>query len=453
MSFSIKRYLLINLLLAITIISILSTFGNYFTDQRTINQHMDHLLSQSAFNIRALLNQKNFNYKQTQNVIKETFDNNYAYQNKYQFVVLDKHGNILLNTPGSPKLSLNKIKKGFHNITIDNNLWRTFALVDKHGHSIITAEELYLRNKLNHNFALNDLYVVLLSYPFLGLLIWYIVAHGLYPIKKATHELTRRATNYLEPMDLTTAPIEIKPLLLELNKLLSRVKEGINREKSFSGNAAHELRTPLAALKTQAQVALIANNEQERNSALQNLIACADRSTHIVQQLLTLSRLVPESISQETKQLNLTKIITDVIADLVPFALEKNIEIEYIGPQEPIYIKGIMTILGILARNLIDNAIRYTPESGAIQVNLTEKSHSVELSVCDNGPGIPKELRSHVFERFYRILGSKSPGSGLGLAIVQQIANLHQAQVILDDNSQGQGLIVKVIFSHPKKDR
>lgn len=211
------------------------------------------------------------------------------------------------------------------------------------------------------------------------------------------------------------------------------------------------MRTPLAALKTQAQVALKANSEEERQKLLHNVIIGVDRCTHIVQQLLTLSRLVPEANTlTDICNIDLGKLAAEIVAQIAPLALDKEIDIELLSDEtHPAIIQGNITALTILIRNLVDNAIRYTSENGKVTVSVTKGSENqIILKVIDNGPGIPAEFRARVFERFFRVLGNKGSGSGLGLAIVQQIAQLHNAQLRLGPSIAGRGLEVEVSFQN-----
>nr|WP_242602805.1 ATP-binding protein [Legionella quateirensis] len=206
--------------------------------------------------------------------------------------------------------------------------------------------------------------------------------------------------------------------------------------------------------KAQAQVALNSNDIEEKNQALQKLIASVNRSTHIVQQLLTMSRLVPEATSfHDEDEVNLSKLTREMLAMLAPAAVEKQIELEFESDDNIPKIQGNPTALGILIRNLVDNAIRYCGENGRVIVRLIKQNNELVLEVGDNGPGIPPELQARVFERFFRVLGNKSPGSGLGLAIVQQICELHGGRVVLDSPKTGTGLIVKVYLPLKSKNR
>jgi two-component system sensor histidine kinase QseC len=242
-------------------------------------------------------------------------------------------------------------------------------------------------------------------------------------------------------------PIEIKPLVMELNQLFMRLKLAFERNKRFAADAAHELRTPLAALKTHAQVALKSENNHERQHALLKVVQGVDRSSHVVAQLLTLSRVSQEEDLNDVHAIDLHKIAAEVIAHLAPLALEKNIDLELTSSSNHPIIQGNDTAIGILIRNIVDNAIRYTPEKGSIKIAISESENKLIFTVIDTGTGIPDELRNRVFERFYRGVAETSTGSGLGLAIVHQIAELHHATIHLSTPSNGIGLQFTVYFS------
>ena len=462
MKSSIRKFLLINLLLAITITTTLTAIGNYYLDQKDIQDHLDTLMAVSALSYQALLGddlhqrpllkiqnnletipQRINTYYQKRFLNDEPPEN---YLNKFNFQVWTNGGQLLLHSSTAPKIPLTAETDGFSDKSISNQDWRVFTTYnDKAGVRTVLAERYDTRNELGHRIAQDDLYIMLLTFPLSGLLIWIIIGRGLDSLEKVAEEVANRAPSHLEPVDLHEVPEEIKPVIDELNKLFFRLKEGFEREKRFAADAAHELRTPLAALKTQAQVALNSNNIEEKNLALQKLIASVNRSTHIVQQLLTMSRLVPEAAYlEEEDEVNLEKLTRDILAMLAPVAVEKQIELEFEHDEKIPLIRGNATALGILIRNLVDNAIRYSNENGRITVQLLKKNNEIILEVCDNGPGIPPELQARVFERFYRVLGNKSPGSGLGLAIVRQICELHGGRVILASPEINTGLIVRI---------
>lgn len=197
-------------------------------------------------------------------------------------------------------------------------------------------------------------------------------------------------------------------------------------------------------------MALKAENPLERDHALQKVMQGVDRSTHVVAQLLTLSRLGQEEKLNDVGPVDLHKLATEIIAYLVPVALEKNIEIELVAPEKEIIILGNDIALGMLIRNIVDNAIRYNHAGGHVKIELIETDDHVIFRSTDTGTGIPVELRERVFERFFRILGTESPGSGLGLAIVHQIAELHRAKITLSTPENGVGLQFDISFIKEK---
>jgi two-component system sensor histidine kinase QseC len=462
---SIRKFLLFNLLLAITITTTLTAIGNYYLDQKDIQDHLDTLMAVSALSYQALLgddvHQRPLSkIQETLEKIPQKIDTFYQkrflnsvppenYMDKFNFQVWTNGGKLLLHSSTAPKIPLTSELDGFSDKKIAHQDWRVFTTYNnKTGIRTVLAERYDTRNELGHRIAQDDLYIMLLTFPLSGLLIWIIIGRGLDSLDRVAEEVANRAPSHLEPVDLDEVPEEIKPVIDELNKLFFRLKEGFEREKRFAADAAHELRTPLAALKAQAQVALLTHDIEEKNQALQKLIASVNRSTHIVQQLLTMSRLVPGVAHIDGKnKVNLSRLTREILAMLAPSAVEKQIDLEFVTQSENLTIYGNSTALGILIRNLVDNAIRYCNEHGRIKVLLNKSQNSeIMLEVSDNGPGIPQELRSRVFERFFRVLGNKSPGSGLGLAIVQQICELHSGRVILDTPKEGTGLIVQVFL-------
>lgn len=465
MTFSIRKFLLINLLCATIIITIPGIIGDYYINRLDLNQHMDGLLEQVALSFHALVTGNTAparlqNIQQQLNLISQQAvmtsletakpaEQNLSRYNKYYFQLWDNKGKLLLYSQNAGNLNLNTEILGFSDLMADNIAWRVFMTTDpdKQLHYVV-AERYDVRKQLIHRIAQDDIYISFLTLPLTGLIIWIIIGFSLRSLKKIAQEVSNRAPTYLEPVDLHAVPEEIVPLIDELNKLFLQLRQAFEREKRFAADAAHELRTPLAALKTQAQVALKTHDENERKAILQNVIFGVDRSAHVVQQLLTLSRLVPEASSMEDlTEINLTKTAAETIAQIAPMAVEKNIDIELSSPNENITLIGNITALRILIRNLVDNAIRYTPKGGMVRVAILSEPQLIILRVTDTGPGIPAELRSRVFERFYRVLGSSSSGSGLGLAIVQQIARLHRAEVKLGSPPNGIGLQVEVCFS------
>lgn len=441
---SIRRFLLISLLVAITIASSVTAIGNYLLDEKIIQPYLDEqLIKIHAFiiKINRLSNTSNLAKSEIVEYLKSESTPHFIFQ------VWSPSGKLLIHSHSNINIILENIPEGFSDIEINNNDWRIYSGVDSYSHNKIIVGELYeIRNQLADLITRNNAYILLVTYPIYGILIWLIVGFSLRSVNRMTSEISNRASTYLEPVDDTNTPIEIKPLVAELNSLFIRLRLAFDRNKRFAGDAAHELRTPLAAIKTQVQVALKANNEPDRLQALAKVVQGVDRSSHVVAQLLTLSRLGQEEELNDIHPVDLYKLTVEMLTFLVPIALEKQIEIELSPPPARTVILGNDTALGILIRNIVDNAIRYTPENGSVTVTILNDHSHIILRVEDSGPGIPIELRERVFERFYRVLGTNASGSGLGLAIVSQIADLHHADIALNTPSNGIGLQFDVIF-------
>ncbi len=461
MNSSILKFLLFNLLLALTITTTLTAIGNYYLDQQEIHSNLDNQLGQTAFLFKGLTEDSInvSNLKDIQSRLDKISDEakdflktkndtptELNYEGKYQFQVWDKHNKLLLHSADAPIKPLFGTETGFGDKKIDNISWRVFTIRDtQHQLTFALAQHYDVRNHLTARITQDDIYLMLIIYPISGLLMWFIISRGLRSIKRVANEVAQRAADHLDPVDSKEVPVEMQPLIIELNKLFLRLKQAFEREQRFAADAAHELRTPLAALRTQAQVALKATDSTERQTHLQHVVAGVDRCTHVIQQLLTLCRMTPEAITlEERTAVNLSKLAAEVIAQIAPIAIDKKIDIELIAEEPDSIVMGNATGLHALIRNLVDNAIRYTPEKGKIKVYVSNELEQILLRVVDTGPGIPAELRSRVFERFFRVLGTNTQGSGLGLAIVQQIVKLHNGRVRLSVPSSGIGLEVEV---------
>jgi two-component system sensor histidine kinase QseC len=444
---SIKYFLLISLLLSITIASAINGIGNYLLDEKVVQPYLDSQLVRTSSLIEILYKYTDINPKARDEFINYLRKSSPITNLKLLFQVWGADGKLRMSSSHDITIPLKDAAPGFSDQEINGQEWRIYSELDKNtGVKIVVAELYNLRRELGDDIAHSNADILLITYPVFGILVWLIVSFALRSVTRVTTEISNRASTFLEPVQLTEIPVEIKPLVAELNELFIRLKLAFERNKSFAADAAHELRTPLAALKTHAQVALKADNDDDRSKALQKVIESVDRSSHVVAQLLTLSRLGDEERLIDNKPMDLHKLTTEMMAYLAPHALEKDIEIELApAPKDPM-ILGSDIALGILIRNIVDNAIRYTPPKGEVKVSIIDTGPQVIFRVTDTGSGIPAELRDRVFERFYRILGTKASGSGLGLAIVSQIAKLHNADISLSTPPNGNGLQFDVAF-------
>lgn len=442
---SVRRFLFISFIAAIAMAALITSIGNYFLDKKIIKPYLDEQLIDNFIFIKKLNTFARLDAT-TEKVITPYLTHADTPNLVYQIWRSD--GKLILHSFNDTTTSLENTPNGFSDIHIKNEDWRIYAGTDEvTGARIIVAQRHNVRNKLTNAIAGNNIYLTLITYPIFALLIWLIINFALRSIVRLSYEISHRASTHLEPIHSTNIPIEIKPLIDELNQLLERLKLAIDKNKRFVADTAHELRTPLAALKTQAQVALKTNDETGHQKALVKIIQSVDRCSHVVTQLLTLSSLKQEEALHDMHPLSLHHLTTEILTDLAPLALEKNIDIELAPPPKDSQIIGNEIILSILIRNLVDNAIRYTPSKGAIMISILNLKDNIVLRVTDTGPGIPKELHERVFDRFYRILGTTQTGSGLGLAIVKQITELHHASIHLSTPDNGIGLQFDVLFS------
>jgi len=285
-----------------------------------------------------------------------------------------------------------------------------------------------------------------LALPLLGLAAWWAVRHGLQPLRRLSSTLRQRQPQALEPVLLPQAPEEMQPMLQALNGLLQRIGGMVESERRFTADAAHELRTPLAAIRTQAQVALAESDQAARRHALQATLQGCDRATRLVDQLLTLSRL--ESAGPPSWTLvDLAALARGVARDLAPEALARHQDLA-LEAETPCPVQGDATLLAVLVRNLLDNASRYSPEGATLRLVVAPVAPGqVLLDVQDSGPGLADTDRARLGERFFRVLGSGASGSGLGWSIVQRIAAAHGATVEVGRSASLGGLQVAVRFS------
>ncbi len=336
---------------------------------------------------------------------------------------------------------------GYSDQWVEGKYWRLFVLKGSNGGYSVQVGQLHeVRNQLLHEIVLIMSLPVILALPLLALLFWWGISHSLQPLQRVANEVRQRSAHDMSPLPDSATPVEIKPLTDAINELLQQLRNTFERERRFTADAAHELRTPLASIKTQGQVAQRAVIDEERQQALRQINAGVDRATHLVEQLLTLARLDPASAVDGFMPFNLCRLLSDVIADIASLAHAKKIDIGMLECQDSMLF-GSEGAVAILIRNLLDNAICYTATGGVVDAAVVSDGERLTLTVSDNGPGIVAEQRTRVLERFYRAnVEGAAPGCGLGLSIVKRIAELHDATLTLDQPESGRGLRVAVVF-------
>ncbi|QBY50721.1 sensor histidine kinase [Cupriavidus oxalaticus] len=362
--------------------------------------------------------------------------------------IWDGSGRSLYLSHSHPALPA-RAELGFSNVTTQQGEWRLYSM--QLGPTVVQiAQPMSARRTLAARMALRTVAPLLLLLPLLGWLVWMAVGRGLRPLREIAAEVRARDATTLAPLALRQMPDEIAPLSAALNQLLARLSHAIDTQRAFVADAAHALRTPLAALQLQAQLVERADSGAARDEALAKLRQGLERLTHLVTQLLTLARQEPGAATPPHEPVALRALATGVVAELAQAALDRDIDLGVDGDADadaaPAIVHGDADALRILLTNLLDNALAYIPAGSRVDVQVARGSdgRSVELVVGDNGPGIPAGEHERVFDRFYRVPEAPTGGSGLGLAIVAEIAQSHGARVALEDARPG--LRVRVVF-------
>lgn len=357
-------------------------------------------------------------------------------------------GRLLFRSADAPESPLSQQAEGHSIVVRDGREWRVFgARAPEGGVRVQVAEHAAFREELAASIARHLLHPVALALPVLAALIWLSVRWGLSPLRALAEQVRRRKPANLVPLEATGTPAEAVPLVSALNALFARVAASVESERRFTADAAHELRTPLAAIRTHAEVALASDDDAERKLSLQHVTEGTERASRLVAQLLMLARLDARATLPAPGQVNLSELVTTQLADAAPLAAKKRLNLGLSEDSEPAaVVPGDAELIGVLVRNLLDNAIRYTPEAGRVDVSVRTSAGRVILTVTDSGSGIAPEERQRVLERFYRGREGSGEGSGLGLSIVARIAELHAAELSLDAGPEGRGLAVQANF-------
>jgi two-component system, OmpR family, sensor kinase len=360
----------------------------------------------------------------------------------YSIQVWDQDGvSIYYSYP--PHVFPNRAQLGFSTVQTGEGPWRVFAIQGRH-EVVQVAQPVSRRDQLAAHAALQSLRPFLLLLPLMGGLIWVLVGRGLAPIARLAHALGQRTPTALQPVS-ESVPEEVQPLVSALNDLLSRLSIALQSQRQLVADAAHELRTPLAALLLQTQLVERAEDDAQRAAALAELRLGIERATRVMQQLLTLAREEPDAVRSQRVPLVLDTLLLQAAAPFQALAAARQQQFTVTTAGLHPTVCGDSASLQTLFANLIDNAVRYTPAGGSVTIRLYEEDGVAVVAVEDSGPGIAPEERERVFDRFYRRPGVQQPGSGLGLAIVRAIAQRHQLQVSLDTAATG-GLVVRVAF-------
>lgn len=431
---SIRRKLLLTLIAAISLVLVIGAWATYGAAREEANSIFDYHLEQIALAVR-----------------DQDFSGNagaLAGDERLEFVlrIWDRNGlTIYYSRPHGELPDVARL--GFSTERTARGAWRIYA-VQHRGQTIAVAQPMSVRARIAASAALRTLTPFAVLLPLAALLIWFVVGRALRPLTGLAGSVARRTPDALDPIAETGVPDEALPLVRALNDLLTRLQAALKAQRDFIADAAHELRTPLAALQLQAQLIARADDDTARHAGLADLRAGLERATHVVSQLLTLARAEPGAAPPAPVDVRLADLCRQSVVDHAALAAAGDVDLGFAQGAPDAAVAGQPDTLRTLLDNLVANAVRYTPPGGRVDVACGMDGASAWLEVQDNGPGIPPAERARVFDRFYRRAGESAGGSGLGLAIVRAIARRHGAEVVLDD-APGGGLRARVVF--PKR--
>lgn len=336
------------------------------------------------------------------------------------------------------------LPEGLQTYFVSDVSWRFLVKTFSNGSRILVAQQTEVRDEIARTSALNTLVPLIILIPLLLLWVAYLIRQVFSPLKKMTAQLDQSTDHDLIPLPDNNLATEIAPFITAINHLLARVRESITQQRQFVRDAAHELRSPLTAISLQTERLVDLGLEFNLHTRLVKLHRATERTRILIEQLLTMARAQDEQITAKIP-IPVKALLRELLEDLLPLAEVKKIEVSVIGEDVQVHSQPID--LQILIKNLIENAIRYTPQGGHVEILLADKSGIVELTVRDSGPGIASEDLARVFDPFYRVLGNDQPGSGLGLSIVQTIANRLGLTVELYNNDLQSGLCARLTFN------
>lgn len=438
---SLRTRLLVAVLLATALVWTVLAIGGYHQARRQLQELMDANLQQSAELLAAQLTEGD----DGEEIELEHARQIHRYTRKLVFQVWEGQ-RLRLKSATAPTDRLSPGDEGFGFAEVDGHRWRVYSAWAGRKRALIqVGEPIEAREQVGREISEHLLAPLLIALPLLGLALAMAIRRGLKPLADLARQVAHREPGRLEPLDVRRAPLEVRPLVDQLNHLFARISQSLLNERRFTADASHELRTPVAAIAVQAQVARDANDPEERRHALEQVLAGCARSAHLIEQLLTLARVDSAAASETQEQCDLACVAREVLAEMAPSAHAQGIELELTSPEKWV-VSGREAWLRVLLRNLVDNGVRYGHSGGHVRVEVRGSDEDTVLAVCDDGPGIEASERQRVMDRFYRLPGTGESGSGLGLSIVGRIAECSDATVELADAEGGEGLRVVVRF-------
>jgi two-component system, OmpR family, sensor histidine kinase QseC len=369
-----------------------------------------------------------------------------THETEVGFQVFDAQGRLVLTSANLTRLPApTSGTSHFEDLQIGHHPWRVFTLIEQPGGLIVRSAERYdSRHEIADALWLDHGLPLLLGLPLLAVVVGWAVRRGLRPLVGLARALSMREPGSREPVSLDHAPLELQPVLSALNGQLERQEDALERERRFSADVAHELRTPLASIMINLESAMATADPTEARDSLAGAHLSASALARRVEQLLALARLEAGGASSQRIAVDLVEVASGVLEELATVIADSGVELDFVRLSPRVIVQGYEAALSALLRNLVENALRHVPAGGQVQLVLKQDAHEATVEVIDDGPGIPMEHRAAVFARFHRETSGQGDGHGLGLSIVQRAVKLHDATVELLDSTFATGLRVRV---------
>lgn len=426
---SIRTFLIVVIISVVCLTNFIAALQGYRDSLNAVDRIEEQLLREKAQVLKAIFNGRG-------SLSGDLFASDTLYQ-------VWRGDQLLAKSANAPESLFFAKASGFHFKPYAGSQWLLYG-TDEDVH-IIVATQHRVYSSLTEDVLIRTILPIIWVLPIIGLLVWFIVAIGLKPLDRLAAQLSARTVNDLSIIKSDRYTRELAPIVAALNGLFNRLDKAFEKERRFSANSAHELRTPLAALKIHLHNL---SSEFDHNESLEAVKRTADRMEHSIEQLLALHRASLEENTDGFETIDLHKSVQEVVVDVYDQLALKYQHIELLG--ESGFIRGDAPSIAILLKNLIDNASKYTPQGGSIRITMAHTETQISLLIEDSGPGVPDSEYSRILDRFYRVgeekHASEVVGSGLGLSIVADIARVHQAQILISRSTELGGLAVKIIF-------
>lgn len=433
MKFSIRLRLMWALLLAIFVLSIAASVTTYLQARSDVNSLFDYEIQQMALTL-------SMHISAHPNLAEEPL---LRVEHDLVTQIWGQQQRLLFSS--RPGIEPDRVMPaGFSNLGKDGDGWRTFTVIAG-DYAVQVAQPQSLRRRMAADIAAKVMLPGLALIPVGGLIIWIVVGYGLKPLRMIAREVESREPASLQLIEVTRLPTEVAPLVTSLNDLLGRLDRALKSERGFIADASHELRTPVTALSLQIGLIETASTAQERDESIQDLKRGIERIRRLIEQILTLARLDPEH-TEKMSLIDITALLRDIHEDYARIASAKSVDFK-LNLEDQLAVRGDLPSLTALIRNVLDNAVRYTPSGGIVTLQANNQHAGPGIRITDSGPGIPMNIREKVFSRFFRAdHATDNTGTGLGLAIAKRAAERLGAKLELEDGPGGIGLTVLISF-------